>query len=361
MAQEERGRVKRPARGSYRIRRDLRRIGLGMLQISAHTTNQREYERRNAVVGKLIDDAQVDVLRALQAGRVTIEQLVDLDRRNEMRGSQIMGTVAMKRSLWEAWEEMAETAGRKPETGKRYLVSMRQLQALLPASANVGELLVTDWARLSKEWARSPSDWNHVRRAVSRLLSVVLGDKYHPMRREIVARIPILKENQRVPDLSPAVFWRIVGHAREDVRPVFVALVATGLRVRTEFLRMDATNLLPATKQLRVPEEGKTGQRTVSVPAEAWEYVKAAIPSPLQYKRLRALWQAACKAAGVDGVVLHDLRHAHAQWATDMGAQLTQVQQQMGHSTPLMTARYARQRDAKASASAVGRALRKRG
>ena len=360
MAESPRSRVSKPARGSYRIRRDLRRIGLGMLQISAHTTNAREYERRNAVVGKLIDDAQVDVLRALQAGRVTIEQLVDLDRRNELRGSQIMATIAMRRPLWETWETTAKTAGQKAETGKRYLVTMRQLQETLPESAKVGDLLGLDWAQMARDWTRSPSDWNHVRRAVSRLLSVVLGDKYHPLRREIVARIPLLKERQRVPDLSPAVFWRIVGHAREDVRPVFVTLVATGLRVRTEFLRMDETALLHATKALRVPMEGKTGERTVSVPADLWGYVRAAIPCPVQYKRLRELWQSACKAAGVEGVVLHDLRHAHAQWATDMGARLTQVQQQLGHTTPLMTARYARQKDAGATAKAVGRALRRK-
>lgn len=140
MAPAEKRRVK-PTRGSYRIRRDLRRLGIGVLQISAHTTNLREFERRNAVVGKLIDDAQVDVLRALQAGRVTIEQLVDLDRRNELRGSQIMATVAMRRPLWETWEATAKGAGQKAETGKRYLVTMRQLRETLPESAKVGDLL----------------------------------------------------------------------------------------------------------------------------------------------------------------------------------------------------------------------------
>lgn len=351
----------KPVRGSFRIRRDLRRLGLGILQISAHTTNLRAYERRNAVVSKLIEDAQVEVLRALQAGRVTIEQLVDLDRRNELQGSKIMGTVAMRQPLWEAWARLMKSSGRSEATGRRYMSTMKQLQEHLPGNATVGALLGVDWAQLSRDWPHSPSDWNHVRRGVSRLLSLVLGDKYHPLRREIVAKLPTLRENQRVPDITPAVFWRIVEHAREDVRPVFVTLVATGLRVRTEFLRLTSDHLLPLTHQIKVPAEGKTGARIIGVAPELWSTVCAAIPSPVQYKRLRAIWIRACELAEVEGVVLHDLRHAHAQWATDLGAQLTQVQAQLGHTTPIMTARYARSKSTTATAAAVGRALRRPG
>jgi len=218
------------------------------------------------------------------------------------------------------------------------------------------------WPELAAHWSkdRSGSDWNHVRRGVSRFLTIALGDKYHPFRREVVARIPIQREKVRVPDLTPSVFWEIIGKVREDVRPAFVTLVATGLRVG-EYLRLTEEDLRPLTRRIVVPIEGKTGERIVPVAEELWNWVSAGVPSPLGYRRLWQHWHDACQAVGLPGLVIHDLRHCAGQWAHEAGVSLAMVKSLLGHSTITMTERYARTQDAGLAASAVARALNPKG
>ena len=47
------------------------------------------------------------------------------------------------------------------------------------------------------------------------------------------------------------------------------------------------------------------------------------------------------KAAGIEGGHFHILRHTAAAWMVQGGADLYQVQKVLGHSTPVMTQRYA--------------------
>lgn len=350
----------KPLRGKLRIRRDLRRLGLGWLQISAHTRDKRKFEQRNAVVTKLIDDGQIQVLAALKDGHVSIEQLVELDRRNQMTGANVLGEIAMRAPLFATWEAKADEMGKSHEGRKRYEVTRRQLLAAWGASAEtmtVKDLVAVNWLQMAADWPRSASDWNHVRRAISHLLSLILGSKHHPLRHEIMAKIPQRPEHERTPDVTPETFWRVATHLRADIRPVFVTLAATGLRIRSEFLLLQESDLLPATHQIRVPGDLVTRPRYVSVAPDQWSWIAAAVPSPMQYKWLRLHWKRACEAAGVSGVTIHDLRHCHAQWATDGGAQLTQVQVQLGHANPSTTGRYARTRDARSVAEKVGRAM----
>ena len=51
--------------------------------------------------------------------------------------------------------------------------------------------------------------------------------------------------------------------------------------------------------------------------------------------------RAAMKGAGLDGMSFHDLRHTAASWMVQSGVSLFDVQQILGHSTPVMTQRYA--------------------
>jgi integrase len=53
--------------------------------------------------------------------------------------------------------------------------------------------------------------------------------------------------------------------------------------------------------------------------------------------RLAAVLDAACKAVGVDRMRVHDLRHAHASLWLMAGGSLSDVQRNLGHSTPMLT------------------------
>jgi integrase len=55
---------------------------------------------------------------------------------------------------------------------------------------------------------------------------------------------------------------------------------------------------------------------------------------------LQKQWKKGWKAAGMERVTLHDLRHCAAQWAMDEGADKRDIQKFLGHGTTRMTDRY---------------------
>jgi integrase len=55
---------------------------------------------------------------------------------------------------------------------------------------------------------------------------------------------------------------------------------------------------------------------------------------------IKKAWAAICKAAGISGLRLHDLRHSFASALVSGGATLPLVGAMLGHSNPTTTARY---------------------
>jgi integrase len=345
-----------------RIRRDLRRLGLGILQITSPATDQRKIAKHHAVVDSLIEDSQIAVLQALMEHRVTLDQLVEAQRQNELSGASVLISIAKREPLWEAMKKAIPQMGKGSETRKRYDQTRRSLEkkaaSILTSRATVGDLAGVDWNRLRLEWGNSASDWMHLRRFVSAFLTKHLGDVYHPFRRQVMKGIPTAKEAERVPDLTPEMFWHIVAKAREHVRPAYVTLVLTGMRDRSEYLKCTKANLKPAIRAVQVPGTKTEGSvDTVYIEESMWPWIEAGIPSPLAYKRLRELWIEACDAAGVKGIRLHDLRHCHGQWATNEGVAESKVQSSLRHTSISTTRRYTKQKARGEVANAMSRAL----
>ncbi len=61
---------------------------------------------------------------------------------------------------------------------------------------------------------------------------------------------------------------------------------------------------------------------------------------PLRRTKFRPRWAAACHAAGVSALHLHDLRGSGATWAAHAGATLREIMERLGHSTPTVALRY---------------------
>ena len=68
--------------------------------------------------------------------------------------------------------------------------------------------------------------------------------------------------------------------------------------------------------------------------------------APLTTANMRDAWAAVLRAAGVDDLRIHDLRHAFATRGASLGASALILRDALGHKTLAMTSRYvARQLD----------------
>ncbi len=348
--------------GAIRFNRDFSRIGVGRITRSSRTSNPKEFQHRDGILTKLAESGQIEALRAFRDGRLTIEQLVDADREQRLKSSDLLGLLSIQQPLWKAVENILPRMGTSEATRKRYEVSFasfrRKAVVSLSDKAVVADLERLSWAELRKEWGRSSADWNHLRRAVSAFLSILMGDKYHPFRRSVVKRIPIAQEIERVPDVTPEVFWTIIDHVPERYQGCYITLVATGMRVG-ELLACTRFNLKPATRTVSVPGTKTAGSaEDVSVHPSLWPSVEASIPVPAGYKTLRRIWVAASEKAGVS-VRIHDLRHCFGQWGVDGGIAESKVQKALRHKTASMTRRYTKTKEKGEVAHSVGETLLK--
>lgn len=341
--------------GTYRLDRVF--PGVGRIAVASGATTRAEFTKRNALVTRLYDQGRLDLLRAIKAQTYTLTEVYAADR--EQRLDSLSGERAILNApLWGAvetwlgrplWGDAAETweGPSLKHTARRYAVSFKALRerAGLAPEPTIEALGGMDWQALKARWPKSDGDWFHLRAAVSHFLAVQLGDVQHPFRRAVMRDFPIAKAAERVPDLDVPTFWRIVNQTPDYVRAAYVTIAALGLRVG-EYLRLQDTDLLPATKQVRIPGT-KTAASAATLPvADAlWPWVTRAVPAPLAYKWLRLHWVRARKAVGAGDVRLHDLRHFPAQLLVNAGRSEASVQSTMRHATASMTRRYARQRD----------------
>src|SRR2546428_3729916 len=321
--------------------------GGGRLAVAGGASPPTDFQRGTRFWPRLYDQGRLDLLRAIQAGTLNVTEVYAADRTGQL--DTLTGDRALLgASLWDAVKVWTPTSAAAKQTRRRYATSFATLErsGVLKSSATVGDLAGVDWRGLGATWNGGASDWNHLRRAVSRFLTLYLGDVHHPMRRAVVKAIPTRKETSRVPDLPLPLFWSIVQATPEFVRAAYVTMAALGLRVG-EYLKLTKDHLLPHTLSVRIPGT-KTAESAavVRVGEQPWPVVRAARPSPLAYKWLREYFKRALKVVGAPlDLRLHDLRHCYAQWLVDAGASEARVQVGMRHATAAMTRRYAMQRD----------------
>jgi integrase len=362
-----------------RVRRDLSRMGLGVVQITTKTTKKREHDRRVVLFDDLVNDSQIETIRALLNGDVSWEELVNAKRRGEHAGATVLDKVKAERGLSAAVTATLPLMGKADSTRARYALSFRQFEAQMITPwphdpMRVKDLAALDWTALQAGWPNSAGDWNNLARAVGRFLSLYLGHKHHAFRLSVTTQITLLPSEGRVPDLSLDLFESIMGKVPEHIRPAYYTLLITGMRVRSEYLRCTADDLMPATTRLRVPGTKTKGSRAViAVDPSVWPWIVAGIPSPLRYKWLRKHWNDACLAVGAaqmvetpkglrySGLTMHDLRHALAQWTSDAGTPINKVQDMLRHASPAMTAKYARQSATRLVASTIAKLITRKG
>lgn len=360
-----------------RIRRDLSRMGLGVVQFATKAKNERQHADRLSMFNDLVDDGQIGVLKALLSGQVSWEQLKEHKRKSGFIRNDALADIALSAKLSVALAANLSKMGKGEKGRTRYRNSLEQLIRLI-GDVPVRELESQPWGAIMeahKASGRSAADWNHIGRAISSLLSTMLG-KRDPARHRAVDAFTATKrpEPSRVPDLSQDVFYAIVEASTPVMQATYYTLLLTGMRAITEYCKCTKDHLMPATFRVRVPgTKTKGSAAVVAIAPEMWGWVESGIPSRFKYTWIRTQWIRACIATGNGkmvekpsgklgyvGLRLHDLRHALAQWASDAGVPLVQVQAQMRHASLAMTGKYAQQAGARAVASAMGGILQRK-
>lgn len=331
-------------RPSFRV--DRRFPGVGRINLVSGARTRSEFTKRDAMLTELYDTGRLELLRAIKAHHLTINAVYSAHHAGRL--GFLASDVALQGPLWEALDAWLPRSARAEATVARYRTAVRLLRRTkaLGDGARVADLAMVDWVTLRNNWPTGPTGWNHVRRAVSRFLTMALRDKFHPFRREVMGAYPVAPEPPaKVPDLSPEVFWRIVARVPEPLRPSYVTLALTGMRPG-EYVRCSATDLLPHTCAIRVPGTKTAGSADlVRVTEGAWPWIKAAIPCPVSYGILLDRWKKACAVEGKHDLTLHSLRHFYAQLLSEAGQPEARIQHGLRHRSPAMTRRYTMQRD----------------
>ena len=229
---------------------------------------------------------------------------------------------------------------------------------LLPA---LGNLRVADVRRghIERMVAPLPSTTrNRVLALASRLMTLAEVWELRPQHTNPVRKIERAREIVRDRVLTGDEMARLAGALAdtEADKPVAVAairfLAVTGLRVG-EALAIQWAHVDMATGRLLIPES-KTGRKWHDLPTPAVQ-ILAALPqigpwaftsigrAPIGYKTVHKVFRAACARAGIQDARIHDLRRGVISAAAASGANVAVLQRLLGHRTPQMALRYARE------------------
>lgn len=339
-----------------------------------------EHNARKALLERLIEADQLDVIGMLDRDEITWTELRQADRKKRLHSDALAADVALARRLWNVGETKGAFASTLPRMGKsastreRYEVVFGQLNThaadFLPAESVVKDLKTVEWPEVWVAMASlSAASRNRVRSGVSAFLTVFLGDKFHPFRREVMKLMGGMENEATAPrEVTVDEFWRNFEVLDDAVKPAALTLAGSGMRVG-EFLQCGEMSIrrLPI---IWIPD-GKTGGAETTVADSLVPFVRQAIPCRIaatperwrgvqydpRYKKLYKAFRAASDVTGIPWSP-HYLRHLYAQLGTDELPDVL-VQQGLRHKTPAMTRMYSKRKVTQQVANVVGRALAK--
>lgn len=338
--------------GWYRLNRKIQ--GVGRLRVKSGRTLAM-HRRVDSLVTKMVEAGRLEELRLLRAKKITAMMLIDADRRNA--GVTDPSTRLLIAPLWST--ATAVLAGDKG-TLIRYRGSFKALQVHgeQPADLTVGDLAAIDWTSLEAGWGRSPSDWNHLGRAVSRFLTLYLGE-HHAFRVELMKVFPEREEVERLVELSPTEFAEILKPADELLQHCYYTLAATGLRTLAEYRKLKRESLGNYLVKVRLSKNSGS-HRDIPVDRTLWHHLTAAIPCPFKADYLTRHWRILADAAKRPDLVLRDLRHCYGFWSLEAGVPINVVRDAMGHKNLATTQRYLKQRASRDHAAALAGVMLKK-
>jgi integrase len=270
----------------------------------------------------------------------------------------------------------------KPPTIRLYRLAFDQHIRPILGSVPITEVSDEDAARVHRRLKATPYMGNRVLAVLSSLLAYSMTQRYRPKGPNPCKGLPKYAEHKRKRYLDASEYARlgkVLRAARKQGTVASAALTAiellllTGCRP-TEIATLKWAHVNVARGVLELPDT-KTGERTIYLSPAAvrllkkWpRFDKAVYVFPGTGRRtlgehihastLAHTWATIREAAKIADVRLYDAcRHSFASQAITMhGLSLAQIGEQLGHSQPATTARYAHLHDdaAKANAAVIG-------
>ncbi len=239
----------------------------------------------------------------------------------------------------------------------------------------IGDIKRQDVAKLHHELASKPYQANRTLALLSKFFNWAEKHGLRPDGSNPCRHIEKYREQRRERFLSEAELARLGDALREAERhnsatPWTIAairlLIFTGARLG-EILMLEWDHVDEEHGLLILPDS-KTGKKAIRLNAPARQVLEG-IPR-LEGNRfvicgdrpgrnlvnLQKPWRRIRKAAGLDSVRIHDLRHSFASVGASSGQSLIVIGKMLGHSQPATTARYAHLGDdpVRAASDAIG-------
>mgnify|MGYP001576593633 CR=1 FL=1 len=345
--------------GAWRLAWQRREIG--RITVSSGSKTITGWRQATALLTTLYERGELEVLRAIKAGTLTVKEVQSAEKSKAFGRGDALQLLALRRPLWatvDAWQ--AKGSGL---TMGRYATSFKKLKRLtkLPATATIADLGKIDWKALkANPDFKSASDWNALRRAISRFLTVSLGDVYHPARRAVLAKIERAPSRPRRVQVTAAEFWQLIDACPDVVRAGVVTLAVTGMRLgeyqRAKRAHLHALKDGSVVLQVQGSKtEGSTAEVRVAASLASW--LTAGVPMPLKPLWFRRQFKKGAKAIGRPELRLHDLRHCTAMFALEGGAGIHAVRDLMRHEGAAQTLDYTRSGNLDVASEAIGKAL----
>ena len=318
-----------------------RRIG----PLSTRTTRKSLAAQQEATLRELAAIGRHDLLDALREGRFSV---------TELHTAKVRGTLEhLAREAEDPLLRDAVAEFRSSLEDKRYLPALARLEEFAPGHARVSWLSDPDnlrkFLRLYGRLGLSAATERREMSGISRLVRECFGES---RRGEIFGALSMRRpETHRTRWLTAQEIERLREMAG-DWWVLFQLAIATGLR-RGEILALRVCDVNFEAESL-VVQKGKSARarRMIPLAGEALSKLKRWVeenqldPSDLLFPGvteggLRHAWEKTRKAAELEDVRFHDLRHTYAVHCSKAGMPLVELQQKLGHATITMTMRYA--------------------
>jgi integrase len=203
----------------------------------------------------------------------------------------------------------------------------------------------------------APATCDHYIKFIRRCLNLALD--WNMVSSNPLARLPLFNPDNKVEHLlSAAQLQDLLGvlstYKARAVCQIALFLLSTGCRI-SEALKATWSQVDLGTRTWRIPASNSKSKRARSVPLNdsaievlsqldtkgVYDHVFINKVTQKPYTTIMKVWERIREKAGLPHLRIHDLRHQYASFLVNAGRSLYEVQQILGHSSPVVTQRYA--------------------